>query len=80
MGGRGRELCLTLGSRCWREAGKAVIPGWGGSLCLPQEGEDSKEKRSLGAFHVPSASRAQRAPGRIGSHQPTCSHSQKLPW
>lgn len=46
----------------------------------PQEGEDSEEQRSLGAFHVPSASRAQRAPGRIGSHQPTCSHSQKLPW
>ena len=23
--------------RGWREAGKSVIPGWGGSLCLPKE-------------------------------------------
>lgn len=73
MGGRGRELCLTLGSRCWREAGKAVIPGWGGSLCLPKKVRTPRSSAASG----PSTCQAPAGPnGPLEESVPT---SQPVP-
>lgn len=67
------------GRRRSGEAGKAGIPGRGGSLGLPKSARTpSGQPREPPGAEAPAG--PPRAPGRIGSHQPTCSHSQKLPW